>query len=69
MADEIDRDQDINDRYLEELIARARSGPVSPAIHFFCCECGAPIPEKRRKALPGVPTCINCQSEAEKRPR
>jgi phage/conjugal plasmid C-4 type zinc finger TraR family protein len=27
-----------------------------------CVECGEPIPEGRRKALPGVTTCIACQS-------
>jgi RNA polymerase-binding transcription factor DksA len=28
----------------------------------FCDECGEPIPEARRNALPGVRTCISCQS-------
>lgn len=27
-----------------------------------CDECGEPIPERRRAALPGVRTCIACQS-------
>lgn len=27
-----------------------------------CVECGEEIPEARRKALPGVHTCIACQS-------
>ena len=29
-------------------------------------ECGAPIPEARRKAMPGVRLCIDCQQEADK---
>lgn len=31
-----------------------------------CEECGDPIPEKRRKALPGVRTCVACQSERDR---
>ena len=27
-----------------------------------CVDCGEAIPERRRKALPGVTTCIACQS-------
>ena len=32
----------------------------------FCEECGEPIPEARRDALPGVQTCITCQSARDK---
>ncbi|EDR2955374.1 TPA: TraR/DksA C4-type zinc finger protein, partial [Salmonella enterica] len=31
--------------------------------------CGEPIPEERRKILPGVDTCFDCQSENERRQR
>jgi len=31
-----------------------------------CEDCGEPIPEKRRAALPGVQTCVACQSERDK---
>ena len=31
-----------------------------------CEECGIPIPEARRKAMPGVRYCVKCQSELEK---
>ena len=42
------------------LAARARlpRGPSEP----FCVECGEAIPERRRAALPGVKTCVACQS-------
>ena len=30
-------------------------------------ECGAPIPKGRREALPGVQTCVECQSYREPR--
>ncbi|WP_457552350.1 DksA/TraR family C4-type zinc finger protein [Desulfobacula sp.] len=32
-----------------------------------CKECGNIIPEARRKAIPGVCLCIQCQSELEAR--
>jgi phage/conjugal plasmid C-4 type zinc finger TraR family protein len=31
-----------------------------------CEECEAAIPEARRKAMPGVRYCVQCQSELEK---
>lgn len=30
-------------------------------------ECGEPIPEARRRALPGVKYCIECQARRERR--
>lgn len=30
-----------------------------------CAECGEPIPEARRKALPGVRLCLGCQQELD----
>lgn len=32
-----------------------------------CSECNEPIPEARRQALPGVQTCVDCQSLIEAR--
>ncbi len=34
--------------------------------HRKCVICGAPIPQERRKAVPGVKLCIDCQEEAER---
>jgi phage/conjugal plasmid C-4 type zinc finger TraR family protein len=47
-------------------IRRALSKPGDGASH---CSCGAVIPEARRKALPGVVTCIDCARRAETRKR
>ena len=33
-----------------------------------CAECGEPIPEPRRQAIPGVKLCIDCQDERDARP-
>ena len=30
-----------------------------------CAECDEPIPEPRRKAIPGVKLCIDCQQERD----
>ncbi len=40
--------------------ARARL-PAGEGLEH-CEECGEPIPERRRRALPGVRTCVPCQS-------
>lgn len=49
------------------LIARARM-PSGPG-ETHCIECGEPIPERRRQALPGVRTCVACQSVRDSIPR
>ena len=33
-----------------------------------CVECGDAIPEARRRVLPGVRTCVECQSARDGRP-
>lgn len=43
--------------------ARARL-PAGESLEH-CEECGETIPERRRLALPGVRTCVPCQSERD----
>ncbi|TPE58464.1 DksA/TraR family C4-type zinc finger protein [Sandaracinobacter neustonicus] len=43
------------------LLARARLSSGESATH--CADCGEPIPERRRAAMPGVRTCVTCQTE------
>jgi phage/conjugal plasmid C-4 type zinc finger TraR family protein len=43
--------------------ARLPSGPGE----IYCTECGEEIPEARRKALPGVTTCVACQEMLDRR--
>jgi len=58
--------QDQIDATVEDAIRRARSKlPTGPGLDR-CEECEAPIPEARRKAIPGVRLCVPCQ-EAEDR--
>ncbi len=53
--------QDQIDATVDDAIKRARSRmPSGPGLER-CEECDAPIPEARRKAVPGVRLCIHCQ--------
>jgi phage/conjugal plasmid C-4 type zinc finger TraR family protein len=47
------------------LTARARM-PVGEGTRD-CVECGEPIPDARRRALPSARTCIDCQSGRDSR--
>ena len=53
--------QDQIDATVKDAIKRARSQlPSGPGLEH-CEECDAPIPEARRKAMPGVRLCVPCQ--------
>jgi phage/conjugal plasmid C-4 type zinc finger TraR family protein len=48
-------------------VQRARARLPAGESSQYCRECGEEIPEARRKAIPGVQTCIPCQSEIDRR--
>lgn len=53
--------QDQIDATISDAIRRVRSQlPQGPGL-THCEECAAPIPEARRKAVPGVRLCVPCQ--------
>ena len=53
--------QDQIDATIKDAIERARSQlPQGPGL-VHCEECGKKIPEARRKAVPGVRLCVDCQ--------
>ncbi|HUE92106.1 DksA/TraR family C4-type zinc finger protein [Pseudomonas sp.] len=54
------------DNSIEDAIQRARSQLPSGESLTHCEECGAAIPEARRKAIPGVHLCVACQTERDK---
>lgn len=59
--------QDQIDDSVKDAVASARARmPSGPGL-AECEECGEPIPERRREALPGVRTCVTCQSARDKR--
>lgn len=58
--------QDQIDATIEDAVKRARSHmPKGPSLEH-CEECDKPIPEARRKAVPGVRLCVACQEEADR---
>jgi phage/conjugal plasmid C-4 type zinc finger TraR family protein len=57
--------QDQIDASIEDAVQQARRQLNAGESLTHCEECDAPIPEARRKAVPGVQLCIKCQSELE----
>lgn len=53
---------------LKDALASARARLPSGEGRGDCEECGEPIPQARRQALPGARTCVACQSSRDKRP-
>jgi phage/conjugal plasmid C-4 type zinc finger TraR family protein len=69
MADECDMAQDmetLHRRIALENIGSIASGRES--LHS-CEACGDPIPEARRRAVPGVRLCVHCQEDTDARHR
>ncbi|AQU83719.1 MULTISPECIES: DksA/TraR family C4-type zinc finger protein [unclassified Halomonas] len=52
---------------LDDAVQRARRQLPRGESLEVCEECGDPIPEARRKAMPGVRLCVVCQSELDKK--
>lgn len=50
------------DATVESEVARARSRLARGPSLALCEGCEAPIPEARRRAVPGVRRCVQCQS-------
>ncbi|HDR2754087.1 MULTISPECIES: DksA/TraR family C4-type zinc finger protein [Enterobacter] len=50
---------------IEDAVARARGEIPQGESLEVCEECGDPIPEARRKAIPGVRLCITCQQDKD----
>lgn len=60
MTDVFDRAQDLELAEYKRNQAKAiMPKPTRPSAKV--CECGTRIPAARRKAVPGVQTCIECQ--------
>jgi phage/conjugal plasmid C-4 type zinc finger TraR family protein len=57
--------QDQIDDSIADAVTSARARIPSGEAATHCDECGEPIPERRRQALPGVRTCVSCQSERD----
>ncbi|WP_104204705.1 DksA/TraR family C4-type zinc finger protein [Billgrantia saliphila] len=53
------------DSTVEDALQRARSELPRGESLTHCEECGEPIPQARREAMPGVRLCVACQSERD----
>ena len=60
--------QDQIDDTVKDGLSHARSRLPSGESETHCIACGDEIPEKRRQALPGVKTCVQCQAARDKMP-
>ena len=60
--------QDQIDDTVSDGVLRARARMPTGEGEPVCVGCGEDIPEARRRALPGVRTCIACQSVRDSRP-
>ena len=63
---------DVANDYIEwrteqALKARQHCPPTVLSSRAICKQCDEPIPAERRKALPGVQLCVECQSAMEGR--
>ena len=56
------------DDTIKDALLRARANLPEGESLDECEECGEAIPEARRQALPGVRTCVPCQSERDASP-
>lgn len=52
---------------IEDEVRRARSALPAGESLDFCAACGEEIPDARKRALPGVRYCRDCQEELEKK--
>lgn len=58
--------QDQIDASIHDAVKRARESLPAGESAEHCEECGDPIPEARRIAVPGVEYCVKCQTEMDK---
>ncbi len=58
--------QDQIDDTVSDAVSEARARMPTGESLEYCALCGEDIPEKRRKALPGVRLCIDCQAERDR---
>ncbi|MDX1500515.1 MAG: DksA/TraR family C4-type zinc finger protein [Woeseiaceae bacterium] len=53
------------DATIEDAIRRARENLPRGESRVRCEDCDQPIPEARRRAVPGVRLCVACQAERD----
>ncbi|MDD5249657.1 MAG: TraR/DksA family transcriptional regulator [Rhodocyclaceae bacterium] len=62
-----EREQELRDDALQDQRRRAGlAGKTYTDSARECHVCDEPIPDARRRAIPGVQTCVDCQAEVER---
>jgi phage/conjugal plasmid C-4 type zinc finger TraR family protein len=59
--------QDQIDDTVKDAVEAARARLQTGEGTGECDDCGEPIPKRRRQALPGIRTCVSCQSIRDRR--
>jgi phage/conjugal plasmid C-4 type zinc finger TraR family protein len=54
------------DASVKDAVKQARGRLPEGESSTHCAVCEEPIPEARRRAIPGVRLCVSCQAAAEK---
>jgi phage/conjugal plasmid C-4 type zinc finger TraR family protein len=57
--------QDQIDDTVKDAVEAARARMARGPSADFCDDCGEPVPARRQEALPGVRTCVACQTERD----
>lgn len=63
--DEMDYVQENSERLLEDALAVQHRRMPKDESATHCQDCEEPIPEARRRAMPGCKRCIDCQTLLE----
>lgn len=66
MSDLIDAAADAEERFRAEALRALRRPATALHAVVHCADCGARIPLARRRAVPGVTTCLQCQDMRER---
>lgn len=64
--DECDLGARAADIFLNRALDQVRSGRPVGDSRMECIDCEEPIPERRRRAVPGCLRCVNCEAELER---
>lgn len=66
VADIIDMANDYAEKQLEHSLAQHKERAKDSVSSFYCVECNDVIPHRRRAAIKGVKTCVDCQNLKER---
>ena len=65
--DQFDRAQELEQIARDKAIEYHQANMLKGEFLIACEDCGEAIPEKRRLAIVGVKTCVDCQTIIEER--